>query len=78
MLLTVKQTAERLGVSPSLVYSLIAARKLRFVRIGNGRGRIKVSEDAIGEYLARCTFEAKEEKEEKPLPERIKLKHLRL
>lgn len=73
--LTVKQAAELLGVSPSLVYSLIASRKLRFCRIGNGRGRLRVPEDAIEEYLARCTFGVREDK---PVPQRVRLKHLKL
>ena len=45
MLLTVKVSADRLGISPGLVYSLVAGRKLRFVRIGNGRGRIRIPEE---------------------------------
>lgn len=56
-MLTVKAAAERLGISPGLVYGLISGRKVRFCRVGNGRGRIRIPEDAIGEYLARCTFE---------------------
>lgn len=76
-MLTVKQAAERLGISPALTYSLISGRKLRYCRIGNGRGRIRIPEDAIGEYLARCTFEAGEDN--KPTPTSApKLKHLRL
>ncbi len=74
-MLTVAQAAERLGISSSLVYSLVSGRKLRYCRVGNGRGRIRIPDDAIGEYLARCTFEPMEEK---PAPERVKLKHLRL
>ncbi len=60
-MLSVKAAAALLGISPSLVYSLVAGRKLRFCRVGNGRGRIRIPDDAIGEYLARCTFDAKEE-----------------
>jgi excisionase family DNA binding protein len=75
--LTVRQAAERLGISQSLVYSLIAGRKLRYCRVGNGRGRLRIPEDAIGEYLARCTFETEEER--KPSSASTpKLKHLRL
>lgn len=77
MLLTVKQAAERLGISPALTYSLVAGRKLRFCRVGNGRGRIRIPEDAIGEYLARCTFEAGEDSQPVSAPT-PKLKHLRL
>jgi excisionase family DNA binding protein len=75
MLLTVKETASRLGLSPGLVYSLVAGRKLRFVRIGNGRGRIRIPEDAIGEYLAHSTFALQEPQTPSG---RVRLKHLRL
>lgn len=74
MLLDVKQAAGRLGVSPGLVYSLIAGRQLRHCRIGNGRGRIRIPEDAIAEYLARCTFAAGEGPPEPVIP---RLRHLR-
>jgi len=74
-MLSVKQAAARLGVSPGLVYSLIAGRRLRFCRVGNGRGRIRIPDDAIGEYLARCTFDIKEEK---PAPINPRLKHIKL
>jgi excisionase family DNA binding protein len=75
MLLTVKQAAERLGVKPSTIYDLVTGRKIRFARIGNGRGRIRISEDAIDEYVARVTFAPQEPK---AAPTRVKLKHLSL
>ena len=74
-MLTVAEAARRLSISTGLVYSLVAARKIRFCRVGNGRGRIRIPADAIQEYLDRCTFGIKEEK---PPPERVRLKHLRL
>jgi excisionase family DNA binding protein len=77
MNLTVKQAAERLGVSQSLVYGLISSRKLRYARIGNGRGRIRIPEDAIGEYLARCTFEATDQELPQPATRMPRLRHLR-
>jgi len=40
--LTVKEAAERLGVSPKTLYSLIEARKLPCLRIGKGRGTIRI------------------------------------
>jgi excisionase family DNA binding protein len=73
LLLSVRQAAARLGVSQSLVYGLISSRKLRFARIG--RGRLGIPEDAIDKYLARCTFDVKEEKPPASTP---RLKHLRL
>jgi excisionase family DNA binding protein len=75
VLLTVKQAAGRLGVKPGLIYSLVAGRKLRFVRVGNGRGRIRIPSDAIDEYLARATFAPREEHQP---PVRVRLKHLKL
>jgi excisionase family DNA binding protein len=71
----VAEAAKRLEISPALVYSLIAAGKLRHCRVGHGRGRIRVPEDAIEEYLARCTFGVKEEKPVAPMP---RLKYLRV
>jgi excisionase family DNA binding protein len=76
LLLSVKDTASRLGSSPGLVYSLVAGRRLRYVRIGHGRGRIRIPEDAVDEYLARSTV-APQEPKEPPSP-RVRLKHLRL
>jgi excisionase family DNA binding protein len=72
---TVKEAAIKLEVSPALVYSLAASGKLRYCRVGHGRGRIRIPEDAIQEYLARCTFDVKEQKPAPPAP---RLKHLRL
>ena len=73
--MNVKQAAEKLEISPALVYSLIAAGKLRYRRIGLGRGRLRIPEDAIGEYLARCTFGVEEEKPAASMP---RLKHIKL
>ena len=49
-LLTVKQAAELLGISPSLVYALIAARQIRHERYGLGRGCIRIELAAVEEY----------------------------
>jgi excisionase family DNA binding protein len=52
-MLTAKQAAERIGgVSVSLVYELCRKRRLRHARIGVGRGRIMIPEDAITEFLS--------------------------
>lgn len=42
--LTVKQAAQRLDCSKSLVYALCAAGRLRHYRIGVGRGTIRIEE----------------------------------
>ncbi len=71
----VADAAARLQVSAALIYSLIAAGKLRHCRVGHGRGRIRIPDDAIEEYLARCTFGVREEKPAAPTP---RMKHLNL
>lgn len=50
-MLTVKQVAERLQVSKSIVYALIDAQRLPCHRIGLGRGTIRISETDLGVYL---------------------------
>ena len=51
MLITVKRAAELLTVSPSLVYALVAAGRLPAVRMGTGRGTIRLEEDDVRRYL---------------------------
>jgi len=50
--LTVKQAAERLGVSAATVYQLCAAKLLAHSRVGLGRGVIRITEADIDRYLA--------------------------
>lgn len=71
MLLTVKEAAERLGISTALMYALVAARRIRHQRHGLRRGIIRIPEDALDEYKASVTVGA-----EKVVPERRKLRHL--
>jgi len=49
--LTVKQAAERLGVSSQVVYALCASKALRHSRVGLRRGTIRISEEALAQYL---------------------------
>lgn len=59
-LLTVKEAATRLRLSPASVYALCAAKKLRHQRVGIGRGKILIPPDAITEYLAKGTVKSVE------------------
>lgn len=52
MLLTVRQTAERLNVSDGCVYRLVADRKLAHVRIGVGRGVIRIEEEDLEAFVS--------------------------
>jgi excisionase family DNA binding protein len=74
--MTVRQTAEKLEISQSLVYSLLTTGKLKGSRHGLGRGTWRVSEEQLAEYLGGV------ESKHKPAPaEPVRtpqLKHLRL
>jgi excisionase family DNA binding protein len=48
----VKEVAERLEVSADTVYALIQSRKLRCIRVGVGRGTIRITEEHLAEFMA--------------------------
>jgi excisionase family DNA binding protein len=52
-MLTVGQVADRLGVKSALVYRLIGKGEIAHVRVGLGRGVIRVEESSVEEYKAR-------------------------
>jgi excisionase family DNA binding protein len=54
-LLSVREVAQRLGISGALVYALCLQRRLRHERHGLGRGTIRIPEEAIEEYRASVT-----------------------
>jgi len=58
---TVQEVARRLAVCEGTVYSLCTSRKMRHVRLGAGRGAIRISEDALAEYLAGATVNRQED-----------------
>ena len=75
-MLSVKETARWLNVSPSTVYGLINSGELKCHRVGVGRGVIRISEAAISDYLDSCAAGTR-----RPAPPRTgwtHLKHLRL
>ena len=74
-LLTVKQVAERLNVSTSLVYQLVDNARIAAHRLGNGRGTIRVGEQDLHRYLRQCR---NEKTERAPSARRVALKHIRL
>ena len=51
MLITVKQAAEMLTISPSLVYALVSTGRIPAVRFGTGRGTIRLDESDVRSYL---------------------------
>jgi len=72
----VREAAIRLECSVATVYGLVAARKIRFSRVGMGRGKIVISEEAVAEYLK--AGEAGPDKPEPPPSPRPRLKYQHL
>lgn len=76
-LMSVKEAAERLGVSADTVYGLCSAGKIAHARVGLGRGKIKISEEALAAFLQGATPTPKGPPQVRAAPRRAKLKHLR-
>lgn len=53
-MLTVKDVADRLNVSQSIVYALVDAGQIVCHRIGLGRGSIRITEEDLARYLKSC------------------------
>jgi excisionase family DNA binding protein len=51
MLLTVKQASERLNCSKALVYALCGQGMLKHIRLGLGRGTIRIEEDDLLAFI---------------------------
>lgn len=77
-MLTVKETAQQLGVSAQTVYCLCMTHKLRHFRVGVGRGKILVSEEAIMDYLKSREVGAEPLSARRPRAHRVKLQNLTL
>jgi excisionase family DNA binding protein len=71
---TVKQVSERLGVSATLIYSLVSSGKLRCYRVGNGRGVIRISDEHVSAYLRETELEPEPVRSVR----RVKLKHIKI
>lgn len=58
--LSVQETAERLGVSPSLVYQWCQERTLPHLRLGTAgrRGKIRIDEADVDAFIAASRVEA--------------------
>jgi excisionase family DNA binding protein len=75
--LTVKQAAERLGVSAALMYELLSARKIAHERHGMGRGKIVIRPESLEVYRRERTVTV-QDSTHLPRPAHLKLKHLRV
>jgi excisionase family DNA binding protein len=54
---TVNEVAQKLGLSRATVWKMIWNRKIGFIRKGNGKGLVRVTESQLQAYRARATFE---------------------
>jgi excisionase family DNA binding protein len=57
--MTVREAAERIGISPSLVYALCHEGVIRHTRHGRPgrRGTIRIADEAVEDYLAQAEQE---------------------
>lgn len=81
-MLTVKQAAQRAGVSVALVYQWIESRNVAHYRLGGKgkRGKIAIAEEDLDTYLRSCRVDSVDSK---PAPASkpkvpVKLRHLTL
>ena len=74
--LTVRQAADRLGLSCSTVYLLCQRQKIAHLRIGGRGGAIRITEEALADYVAGATVQP--QMPAGPPPPKQKLKHLRV
>lgn len=56
-LYSVRQVAAQLGLAATTVYSMCRQRQIMHVRIGTGRGAIRISADALATYLSQATVQ---------------------
>lgn len=70
-MLTVHEVAKRLTCSPALVYALCARGRLPHHRLGVGRGTIRITEEALEQFL-------EETRVERPCSTPMSLKHITL
>ena len=57
-LLTVRGSAARFGCSEALMYLLCAERRLPHVRLGIGRGTIRIAEGDVNECVKNSRIDA--------------------
>jgi excisionase family DNA binding protein len=72
--LTVKETAKILGISPSKLYQKVERREISHYRID---GKILFSQEQIQDFLGRCRIDITEAPSMRPPRRPAKLKHVR-
>lgn len=67
-LLTVRDTATRLNVSIACVYTLLTQRLLPHIRIGRGRGTIRISESDLADFVEKNRVALRQQAANVPVP----------
>jgi len=75
-LLTVKETAQRLGCSPTNVYGLINAGAIAYVRVGNTKG-YRIDPRDLNAFIEQRK-QAKQSHDSNGIPPRPRLKHIKI
>ena len=55
---SVKEVADILGLAATTIYSLCEQRKIEHLRVGVGRGAIRISHDALDAFISESMVEA--------------------
>jgi excisionase family DNA binding protein len=73
---TVQEVADTLKVAVATVYQLCARGKLAHLRVGVGRGTIRIRQEDLDAFIAGATVQPDMPTAPKPRP--MKLKHLKV
>jgi excisionase family DNA binding protein len=57
MFFTVRQVADRLAVAPATIYLLCSQQRIDHIRVGVGRGAIRISAEAVNRFIERATVQ---------------------
>lgn len=55
---TVREVAEQLGISAQSVYQLCATKKLAHLRLGVGRGTLRIPAQALNNFIKTVTVQS--------------------
>lgn len=66
--MTIAEAAIELGISPRTVYQICSAGRLAHIRVGLGRGIIRILRADLDAYIASTRVEVREPERAKPRP----------
>ena len=73
---TVREVAEILRVSKATIYGLCGDGKLVHIRVGSGRGAIRIRQEDLDAFIASAVVQPVKSSAPRPTP--VKLKHLKV